>query len=130
MKSCSDVARARHSPAICVVLPVAADTSDTLWRARPQALTIAPLFAATSLAVYAHRSRAQPRTPDPEAVSVRHSRKAPQHGPVQEPGGRAVEQGALVRHARGTRPRVEGDERTLRIFPTRRPAEFGIRKGR
>ena len=42
MKSCSDVARARHSPVICVVLPVAADTSDTLWRARRQALTIAP----------------------------------------------------------------------------------------
>src|SRR5687767_204837 len=41
MKSCSDVARARHSPAICVVSPVAADTSDTLWRARRQALTIA-----------------------------------------------------------------------------------------
>ena len=38
MNRCSDVARVRHSPVICVVLPVAADTSDTLGRAAQSTL--------------------------------------------------------------------------------------------
>jgi hypothetical protein len=44
MNRCSDVARVRHSPVICVVLPVAADTSDTLWRPRPSTLECRHLF--------------------------------------------------------------------------------------
>src|SRR5262245_54693493 len=42
MNRCSGVARVRHSPVICVVLPVAADTSDTLWRLSPGTFRIAP----------------------------------------------------------------------------------------
>ena len=130
MKRCSDVARARHSPVICVVSPVAADTSDTLWRARRQALTIAPSSLQLHWPFMPICHEHNLARPIPKQCQFGIRVKLRSHRPVQEPGRRRLDEGALVRDARGARPRAEGDERTLRLLPARRSAEPGVRKGR